>query len=61
MTTKQLESIILKDGWYRVSSKSSHRQYVHPIKKSRVTIPWHSGKDEITRSLLKRIMQQAGL
>ncbi len=61
MTTKEIERLILRDGWERVPSKSSHRQYKHCSKKGRVTIAWHNAKDEIPPKTLKRIMQQAGL
>ena len=61
MTVKEVEAIILKDGWVRVPSNSSHRQYKHPIKIGRVTIAWHKAKDEVPPKTLKRIMAQAGL
>ena len=47
MTVKEVEAIILKDGWVRVPSNSSHRQYKHPVKTGRVTIAWHKAKDEV--------------
>ncbi len=31
--------IIEADGWYLVSTKGSHRQYKHPSKGGRVTVP----------------------
>ena len=32
-------------GWRFDSQKGSHRQYVHPFKIGKVTIPFHKGKD----------------
>lgn len=32
MTAKEIEKIILKDGWYFVRQIGSHRQYKHPTK-----------------------------
>ena len=60
-TVKEVEVIILKDGWFRVPSKSGHRQYKHPVKPGKVTISWHTSKDAVPPKTLKRIMAQAGL
>ena len=38
-TFKDLIKIIEKDGWILVNQNGSHRQYKHPVKKGRVTIP----------------------
>jgi len=46
------------DGNFILSG--SHRQYVHPIKPGRVTVPVHTGKD-IHGGLLQSILKQAGL
>ena len=60
MTAKQVEKIIKADGWCQVrSSGSSHRQYEHPTKKGKVTIPFHKG--DLPRGTLKSILTQAGL
>lgn len=42
-TAKQMERIILKDGWRLVKQTGSHRQYVHPYKPGKVTISFHPG------------------
>ena len=60
-TVKEVQAIILKDGWFRVASKSGHRQYKHPVKPGKVTIYWHTYKDVVPPKTLKRIMAQAGL
>lgn len=56
---KEMEKIILADGWYLKSQEGSHRQYKHPIKKGKVTIPFH-GKD-LTKAVENSIKKQAGL
>jgi len=41
-TPKEMERIILADGWYEVEQRGSHRHYKHPTKKGKVTIPFHA-------------------
>ena len=52
---KQLQ----KDGWYEVSQVGSHKQFKHPTKKGRVTVP-HPSRD-IPMGTLKSIEKQAGI
>ena len=59
MTFREVEKIILSDGWTLKEVKGSHNQYVHPTKKGRVTIPKHSG--DIPKGTLNSIMKHAGL
>ena len=57
-TPKEIEKIILKDGWQlKRNSRSSHRQYSHPYKKGIVTIAFHN-KDIPIKTLVK-ICKQA--
>jgi predicted RNA binding protein YcfA (HicA-like mRNA interferase family) len=49
----------LADGWVFKSQEGSHRQYVHPTKPGKVTIPFHSG--DLTRKTENAILKQAGL
>lgn len=60
MRFREVEKLILKDGWYQVNQVGSHHQYKHPIKSGKVTIPEHKGKD-INPSVVKSILKQAGL
>ncbi|MFR8234701.1 MAG: type II toxin-antitoxin system HicA family toxin [Anaerovoracaceae bacterium] len=55
-----MEKIILAAGWILKSQTGSHRQYVHPIKPGRVTIPFHGGKD-LNKKVGNSIKRQAGL
>lgn len=56
---KELEKIILADGWTLKVQTGSHRQYIHPTKPGKVTIPCH-GKD-LPKGTENSIMKQAGL
>lgn len=39
---REMEKIILADGWIFKSQEGSHRHYVHPTKPGKVTIPFHA-------------------
>ena len=52
---KQLE----KAGWYEVNQVGSHKQFNHPTKRGRVTVP-HPNRD-IPIGTLKSIEKQAGI
>lgn len=43
MNCKELEKLILADGWQYKNAKGSHRHYIHPTKPGKVTIPFHKG------------------
>ena len=51
---------IEQDGWYHVGSAGGHRQYKHPTKKGKVTIPGNLGED-IPPGTANSILRQAGL
>ena len=59
MKFKEIERIILKDGWIRKAVVGSHYQYIHLKKTGKVTIPYHSG--DIAPVIIKSILKQAGL
>jgi predicted RNA binding protein YcfA (HicA-like mRNA interferase family) len=50
---------LLKDGWYEAAQAGSHKQFKHPTKKGRVTVP-HPNRD-IPTGTLKSIEKQAGI
>lgn len=56
---KDMEKIILADGWIFKTQEGSHRQYVHPIKTGKVTIPFHN--KDLTKGVENSILKQAGL
>jgi predicted RNA binding protein YcfA (HicA-like mRNA interferase family) len=47
-------------GWRHEATKGSHRQYKHPSKLGRVTVPGHP-RDEVAPGTLQSILKQAGL
>lgn len=59
ITPKEMERIILADGWVLKSQVGSHRHYIHPIKSGKVTIAFH-GKD-LPKGTENSILKQAGL
>lgn len=59
MKVKEIENIILKDGWYFKNQKGSYKHYKHSIKEGKVTIPQHHG--DIHPDTIKSILKQAGL
>ena len=56
---RELEKIILDDGWIYKSCTGSHYHYVHPNKKGKVTIPNHKG--DISKLVVNSVYKQAGL
>ena len=54
-----MEKIILNDGWVFKVQDGSHKQYVHPVKQGKVTIPFHS--KDLPKGTEISILKQAGL
>jgi len=52
--------VIERDGWRLVRQKGSHRQFQHPTKPGKTTVPGHPN-DDLRAELLASIMRQAGL
>jgi predicted RNA binding protein YcfA (HicA-like mRNA interferase family) len=48
------------DGWILVATRGSHRQFKHPSKPGRVTVPGKPS-DELAPGTLNSILKQAGL
>jgi predicted RNA binding protein YcfA (HicA-like mRNA interferase family) len=48
-----------RDGWFEVNQVGSHKQFKHPTKKGRVTVP-HPKRD-IPKGTLKSIEKRAGV
>jgi predicted RNA binding protein YcfA (HicA-like mRNA interferase family) len=57
----EMIKIIEGDGWYLHSQAGSHKQYKHPTKKGRVTIPDHGKNKDLDHKTVRSIMSQAGL
>lgn len=59
MRAREVEKLLLSDGWYYVRQVGSHRQYKHPHKTGKITIPFHPG--DLDKGTVKSILSQAGL
>ena len=61
MKVRDIIKKVTKDGWYELpGNASSHRQFKHPVKPGRVTIPGHRN-DDVAPGTLRNILKQAGL
>ncbi len=45
MKVRDVIKLVEADGWYQVSTEGSYRQYKHPTKSGRVTIPGRLSED----------------
>ncbi len=59
MNSREVIKRLQADGWREVNQVGSHKQFKHPSKKGRVTVP-HPQRD-IPIGTLKSIEKQAGL
>jgi predicted RNA binding protein YcfA (HicA-like mRNA interferase family) len=59
MHSREVIKQLQKDGWYEVNQVGSHKQFKHPAKKGRVTVP-HPNRD-IPMGTLRSIEKQAGV
>ena len=59
MKFREVEKILLDDGWVFKNAKGSHNQYIHPTKPGKVTIPNHRG--DLDPKTVKSIFRQAGI
>ncbi len=60
MKPREVEKLLIDDGWIYKTTKGSHKHFIHPQKPGKVTVPQHPG-DTIDKTLLSKIMKQAGL
>jgi len=59
MDSREIIRALKQDGWYEVDQAGSHKQFKHPEKEGRVTVP-HPYKD-IPEGTLRSIEKQAGI
>jgi predicted RNA binding protein YcfA (HicA-like mRNA interferase family) len=60
MKVRDVIRLLEEDGWGQVAQKGSHRQFKHPAKSGKVTVPGRPSDDLPTKTL-KSILKQAGL
>ena len=59
MRFREMEKMLLDDGWYLADVRGSHHQYKHPEKPGKVTLPNHRG--DIPPRVVNSILKQASL
>ncbi len=60
MKVNEILRLLLQDSWFLVATKGSHRQYKHPSKPGRVTVPGKPS-DDLAPGTQNSILKQAGL
>ncbi|MGH9440398.1 MAG: type II toxin-antitoxin system HicA family toxin [Terriglobia bacterium] len=60
MKVRDVIASLEHDGWFLVATRGSHRQYKHPSKPGRVTVPGKPG-DDLAPGTLNSIYKQASL
>lgn len=61
MTPKEIEKIIMADGWYFDYADGSHYHYKHKTKPGKTTIPFHKRPKDLCKKTINSILKQAGL
>ncbi|MGO4880525.1 MAG: type II toxin-antitoxin system HicA family toxin [Bryobacteraceae bacterium] len=59
MDSREVIKRLERDGWYEVNQVGSHKQFKHPAKQGRATVP-HPKRD-IPIGTLKSIEKQTGI
>jgi len=60
MKISEVLRLLRDDGWFLVATRGSHRQFKHPNKAGRVTVPGKPS-DDLAPGTLNSIFKQAGL
>lgn len=58
MKVRKVIKILEQDGWYLHRTRGSHRQFKHPVKSGKVTVPGKPS-DELPPGTLNNIFKQA--
>jgi predicted RNA binding protein YcfA (HicA-like mRNA interferase family) len=60
MKVNEILMMLKVDGWYLAATRGSHRQFKHPVKSGRVTVPGKPS-DDLAPGTLNSILKQAKL
>ena len=60
MKASEVLRLLQDDGWFLAATRGSHRQYKHPSKSGRVTVPGKPS-DDLAPGTLNSILKHAGL
>ena len=56
MKVNEILIMLKNDGWYLAATRGSHRQFKHPSKSGRVTVPGKPG-DDLAPGTLEAVLQ----
>jgi predicted RNA binding protein YcfA (HicA-like mRNA interferase family) len=59
VNSREIIKKLMQDGWFEVSQAGSHKQFKHPTKPGRVTVP--SPRKNVPMGTLRSIEKQAGI
>ena len=59
MGSREIIKRLKEDGWYEVAQVGSHKQFKHPVKPGRVTIP--CPRKDVPLGTIASIERQAGI
>jgi predicted RNA binding protein YcfA (HicA-like mRNA interferase family) len=59
MNSREVIRRLKEAGWFEVAQSGSHKQFKHPVKPGRVTVPF--SKKDIPFGTLRSIEKQSGL
>ncbi|MGA8146324.1 MAG: type II toxin-antitoxin system HicA family toxin [Gallionellaceae bacterium] len=60
MKVNEILTMLKVDGWHLAATRGSHRQFKHPVKSGRVTVPGKTS-DDLAPGTLNSILKQAQL
>jgi len=60
MKVNEILVMLKADGWYLAATRGGHRQFKHPVKSGRVTVPGKPS-DDLAPGTLNSILKQAQL
>jgi predicted RNA binding protein YcfA (HicA-like mRNA interferase family) len=60
MKVREILRMLQDDGWFLAATRGSHRQFKHPSKPGRVTVPGKPS-DDLASGTLNSILKQSGL
>jgi len=59
MKSKELISLLIRDGWILRGVRGSHHVYIHPTRAGHISIP--VGHKDLGIGLLEKLLKQSGL
>lgn len=57
---KEMIKILENNGWFLSYWRGDHRQFKHPVKKGKITVPGKAS-DDLDANTAQSILKQAGL